>query len=377
MAKKDYYEILGVAKDASTDDIKKAYRKLALKYHPDRNPDNKDAESKFKEAANAYEVLSHDEKRQKYDRFGHDGVDGMGGFGGGQGGMNMDDIFSNFGDIFDGIFGGGGGFGGGRQQSRAAGPTPQRGHDRHISLAISLKESYEGTKKEVGYYHLFSCEGCSGSGMKPGGQASTCAKCQGRGQTQIQQGFFMYSQTCTSCKGEGYTITNPCGTCSGQSRKQKFDKFNVNIPKGIYNGAELRITSKGDSGLFGGPPGDLYITINVKQDKKFQRIEDDLVTKVTLTYPQLTLGGTLEIENIDGEKETIKIPKGSPVGNKILVPGKGFAHIRGRGCGNLVVVTDCHIPKKLSKEAKEALKTYASIIGNETDEKKSFFKMFF
>ncbi|HJM68624.1 MAG TPA: DnaJ C-terminal domain-containing protein, partial [Candidatus Babeliales bacterium] len=176
---------------------------------------------------------------------------------------------------------------------------------------------------------------------------------------------------------EGFTISDPCVNCTGQSRKPKFENLSVNIPKGIYNGAELRIAGKGDAGLFGGPPGNLFISINVKQDKKFQRIEDDLVTTVTLTYPQLVLGGQLEIENINGEKETIKVTKGCPVGNKIIVPGKGFAHIRGRGNGNLVVITDCHIPKKPSKEAKEALKKYADIIGKETDDKKSFFKMFF
>ena len=376
MAKKDYYEILGVSRDASTDDIKKAYRKLALKYHPDRNPDNKEAEAKFKEAAAAYEVLSKEDKRKKYDQFGHDGVEGMGGFGG-QSGMNMDDIFANFGDIFENIFGGGGFGGGGRQQQRPTGPIPQQGHDRHISLAITLQESYEGCKKEVGYYHLYSCEICNGSGMKKGATAKTCPKCLGNGQVQYRQGFFMYSQSCGECKGEGYIISDPCESCNGQSRKQKFDKFTVNIPKGIYNGAELRIAGKGDAGLFGGPPGNLFISVNVKQDKKFQRIEDDLVTTATLTYPQLVLGGQLEIENIDGTKETIKVPKSCPVGNKIIVPGKGFAHIRGRGNGNLVVITDCHIPKKLSKEAKEALKQYDDIIGKETDEKKSFFKMFF
>lgn len=378
MAKKDYYEVLGVSRDASTDEIKKAYRKLALKYHPDRNPDNKEAEDKFKEAAAAYEVLSNDDKRKKYDQFGHDGVDGMGGFGG-QSGMNMDDIFSNFGDIFENIFGGGGGgfHQGGRQRTRPSGPMPQRGHDRHISLDISLKDSYEGTKKEVGYYRSFPCDTCKNTGMKEGAKAETCQKCQGSGQVQFRQGFFMYSQSCAPCSGEGYTISDPCATCSGQSRKQKFDKFTVNVPAGIYNGAELRIAGKGDAGLFGGPAGDLYININVQPDKIFRRDEDDLVTNVTLTYPQLVLGGELEITNIDGTKETIKIPKGCPVGNKLSVSGKGFAHIRGKGRGDLVVITECHIPKKPSKEAREALAEYAKIIGNDTDEKKGFFKMFF
>ncbi|MBT4855799.1 J domain-containing protein [bacterium] len=373
---KDYYEILGVSRDASTDDIKKAYRKLALKYHPDRNPDNKEAEAKFKDAASAYEVLSKPDKRKKYDQFGADGVNGAGGFGG-QGDMNMDDIFANFGDIFDNIFGGGGFGGGGRQQSRPTGPTPQRGHDRQISLSITLKESYEGCNKEVGYYHLFSCDTCTGSGMKKGSTANTCEQCHGSGQQQFQQGFFMYSRSCDLCQGEGYIISNPCATCAGQSRKQKFDKFNVKIRKGISSGTTLRIPDKGDAGLFGGPAGSLLITISVKQDNKFQRVEDDLVTRVTLTYPQLVLGGQLEIENIDGKKEIIKVSKGTPVGNKIVVPGKGFERIRTRGSGNLVVITDCHIPKKPSKEAKDALKKYAEIIGNDTDEKKGFFKMFF
>ena len=375
MSKKDYYGILGVDKSASQDEIKKAYRKLALKYHPDRNPDNKEAEEKFKEAAQAYEVLSDKGKRKQYDQFGHSGVEGMGA-GTGPGGMNMDDIFSAFGDIFGDIFGGGGP----RRRATGGGPEPRRGHDLHKSISITLKEAFTGTKQEIKYYRFFNCETCAGKGTKPGTTVQTCKSCNGTGQINMKQGFFMYSQTCSSCAGEGYQISDPCTACSGQSRTQKYDKFTVNIPKGIFNGAELRITSKGDAGVYGGSSGDLFLQINVIPDKKFSRVEDNIEVQVMLTYPQLVFGAQLEIENIDGSKITIKIPKGCPAGERLFIPGKGFARLRSKGCGDLVVITQCHIPKKLDKEAQGKLKEYAKIIGNKPTEDgggiAGFFKKF-
>lgn len=351
MNKRDYYETLGVGKGASQDDIKKAYRKLALKYHPDRNPDNKQAEEKFKEAAEAYEVLSDAKKRQKYDQFGHAGMEGGTDY---HQYRDMSDIFESFGDIFGSMFG--------QQRAsrgRRSGPTPQRGHDLSQSLAISLKESFVGCKKEIRIFHYVGCATCSGSGCQKGTKPTICAQCNGTGQTMRQQGFFTFAQACSACYGQGFAITSPCTACRGQSRVQKHNKLIVNIPAGIYNGAELRVANKGDAGIFGGQSGDLYINITVKADKKFHRENSDLVTTLNLTYPQMVFGAQLEIESIDGSKETIKVPKGCPVGKRIFVAGKGFKNLRGVGKGNLVIIPQCHIPRRLSAQAKAALEDYS------------------
>ena len=374
---RDYYEILGVARTASADEIKKAYRALALKYHPDRNPGNKEAEEKFKEASGAYDVLSDAKKRQQYDQFGHAGMNMGGGGQGGPGGMNMEDIFESFGDIFGDMFSGG------QSRSRAkkkAAPEPRRGHDLQKEIQITLKEAYVGTSTDVGYNHFIPCETCKGKGAAKGTSYQTCPTCAGSGQMNFRQGFFMYSQPCSQCHGEGFIIPSPCPDCKGQSRKQIYDKFSVNIPKGIYDGAELRVAGKGDAGVFGGPSGDLILVVHVMPDKNFKRTGDDLVGSVLLTYPQLVLGSQVEIENIDGTKETIKIPKGCPVGEKITIAGKGFQKLRGNTRGNLVIVTKCSIPTKLSAESKELLTKYAGIIGNQPEDKDgnilSFFKKF-
>lgn len=374
MEKRDYYAILGVDKSASEQEIKAAYRKLALKYHPDRNPGNKEAEEKFKEAAAAYEVLSDAQKRKQYDQFGHAGVEGGMGGAGGPGGMNMDDIFSSFGDIFGDIFGTN------QRTRKKQGPTPAQGHDLYKEISITLKESFVGTKKEVAYNHFIPCATCNSKGTKKGTSAQPCPACDGMGQKQYRQGFFMYSQTCQKCNGQGYIIPSPCPTCSGHSRVQFYDKFTVTIPSGIYDGAELRIQGKGDAGVYGGQTGDLYIKIHVMPDKTFKRVADDLVCSVSLTYPQLVLGCQIDIESIDGTKEAIKVPKGCQVGEQIIMPGKGFAKLRGTARGNLVVVTKCHIPKKLSPEAKKALTEYAELTAHteSSDESSisSFFKKF-
>lgn len=373
MSKRDLYEVLGVSKTASQDEIKAAYRKLAMKYHPDRNPNNKEAEDKFKEAAAAYEVLSDSQKRQQYDQFGPEGMNGMGGMGGHQ---NMDDIFANFGDIFESMFGGGGGFNQNRNQGQ---PQAQRGHDRHSELSISLKDAYTGTKREINYAHLASCETCKGKGMEPGTAAKTCTKCKGSGQVQYRQGFFVYAQGCTTCSGVGYTIPSPCKTCGGRSRKQVQEKLTINIPAGIFNGAELRVAGKGDAGVYGGPTGDLFLNIQVQEDKHFQRVGDNLECPVMLTYPQLVFGCQIDVENIDGAKESIKIPKGCQVGERVIIAGKGFQSLKTKTRGNLVIITQCQIPKKLDESAKETLKQFSEQIGTDVSDsgsKSGFFKKF-
>ena len=369
MSKRDYYEVLGLSKSADVAEIKKAYRKLAMKYHPDRNPGNKEAEEKFKEAAEAYEVLSDQQKRAQYDQFGHSGYQNM--HGGGHN-MNMDDIFKNFGDIFGG-FDFGDIFNQGRQQRKKSGPTPQRGHDLAQEITISLKESYLGTTKEISYYHAFACSECNHQGYKNKADLHACTTCKGSGQVRFQQGFFAISQACSSCQGQGYTINNPCTFCKGQSRKQEFERVEVKIPKGIFDGAELRMAGKGDAGVFGGPSGDLFLKIKITPDSAFKRVENDLVCNLMLTYPQLVLGSQVEIKHIDGSKITIKVPKGCPVGEKIIIPGKGFEKIRGYGTGNLVIVTQCHIPKKLNSEQKSLLQKYSEKIGTNVSDNKDGF----
>jgi molecular chaperone DnaJ len=374
MNSSNYYDILGVSRTSSQEDIKKAYRKLALKYHPDKNPDNKSAEEKFKEAAQAYEVLSDEKKRRQYDQFGHSAFTNMGSGNTSSHGMNMDDIFNQFGDIFGDIFGGQG------QSGRKSAPEARRGHDLYKEVQVTLKESFLGTSKELAFYHFAICQDCSGKGATKGTSAHQCTKCNGSGQMNFRQGFFMYSQTCDGCGGHGYTIPSPCQTCKGQSRTQLYDKFTIAIPAGVFDGAELRKTGKGDAGVYGGRTGDLLMRIQVLPDKTFKRIQDDLICYITLTYPQLVLGSQVEIESIDGSKEMIKIPKGSAVGERIMVPGKGFTTLRGKVKGNLIVITKCHIPKKLAPESKKLLAQYSEIIGTDTNQGdgsiSSFFKKF-
>jgi molecular chaperone DnaJ len=374
MNKTDYYKILGVERSASTDDIKTAYRKLAMKYHPDRNPDNKTAEDKFKEATEAYEVLGDTQKRTQYDQFGHSGMNnGMGSGGHGHtSNMNMNDIFENFGDIFGSMFGDGA-----TKNRRKKGPQPQAGLSLTKEIEITLQEAFIGTKKEIAFHHFFTCEACSGSGARTGTSAQTCSTCKGSGEMHFQQGFFMYAQACTSCSGKGFIIATPCATCNGQSRIQRYDKFTVNIPRGIFDKAELRVSEKADAGLYGGPAGDLFLQIRVKEDKTFKRDQDDLICTVMLTYAQLALGCQVDVESIDGTKHSIKIPKGCPVGEKIIIPSEGFYKLRGKTRGNLVIITQCFIPTKLSADAKKKLQEYSDLVGTQASNADGFITSFF
>lgn len=371
--KRDYYEILGVQKNASQDEIKKSYRKLAMQYHPDRNPGNQEAEEKFKEATEAYEVLSDQNKRQKYDQFGHAGM-GSGDFGQH---ANFSDIFENFGDIFEGIFG----QAGHKRSRKKGGPTPQQGHDLSQRIDITLQEAYTGTKKELKIYHYQPCQTCKSTGCKDGAKPTECTTCKGMGNIHYQQGFFAYSQPCSSCYGQGFKISSPCSDCRGQSRVQKHDKLTITIPAGIYQNAELRVPGKGDAGIFGGPSGDLYLAISITTHPKFYRRENDLVTTLNLTYPQLVLGCQVEIENIDGIRETIKVPKGCPVGKEIKIAEKGFQKLHGKGSGDLIIITNCDIPTKLNDETKQTLLDYAEKLGNNSSSSSAggisgFFKRF-
>ncbi len=354
MNKLDYYEILGISRSATPEEVKSAYHKLARKYHPDRNPNNKDAEEKFKAAAEAYETLSDGEKRAQYDRFGHEYNNAIGG--GGAHDVDMEDIFQNFGDIFGSMFGG-------QQRRKKNKPEKKAGSDLLKELDITLKEAFLGTKKEVSYYHFFVCEPCKGTGAKVGTQINTCAECKGYGQIHRSQGIFVYAQACSACNGEGYIIPTPCTTCKGQSRMQNFDTFEVTIPRGIFDGAELKVAKKGDAGVYGGATGSLLIRVRVIPDRQFKRVDDDLQCTIMLTYPQLVFGCQVDITSIDETKHTLKVPKGCAIGERIVIAGQGFASIRNNNRGNLVVITQCHIPAKLSSEAKEKLAEYSKILG--------------
>jgi molecular chaperone DnaJ len=360
MAQRDFYEVLGVSRTATLAEIKAAYRKLALQYHPDRNPDNKEAEEKFKEAAAAYEVLSDEEKRRSYDQFGH----ATSGMGGGQGpNMNMDDIF----DIFNQMFGeGGGGAGTTKRRKKATGPAPRRGSDLQQDLAITLKESYTGATKQIKIYHYISCATCEGKGAQKGTSYTMCTKCKGSGQLAYSQGFFTFAQPCNTCEGEGFIIQSPCSTCKGRSRVQTYEVITFTLPAGVYDGSELRLAHKGDAGVYGGETGDLILRVSVTNDKRFQRVGDDLVAQLVLSYPQLVFGCHIEVTLIDDTKETIKVPKGCQVGERIRISGKGFPKLKTSARGDFVIVTQCSIPKQLSAESKEHLKSYAASIGEET-----------
>lgn len=352
MAKQDYYDILGVKRDASVDDIKAAYRKLALKYHPDRNPGDKQAEDKFKEVASAYEVLSDAAKRQQYDQFGH--AEDMHGGSPFSSGMDMSDIF----DMFEHMMNGGAGRPK-RKKSAPTGPNPREGQNLNSDISISLKDSFTGVSQAIREYRYVACETCSGKGAAAGSKFTTCSTCKGQGQIAYRQGFFSFGQTCQACGGEGITISDPCKTCKGQSRVRKYDTFTVNIPAGMPNGVALRIAGKGDAGMYGGPTGDFYLTIHVLADKNFSRVDNDLIATLPLTYPQLVFGCTMDIASLDGSMVTVKIPKGTSSGERVTISGKGFKKLKGSGAGDLVIIAHCIIPKKLSTEAKDALKTYA------------------
>ncbi len=347
MSKRDYYDVLGVSRDASDQDIKSAYRKLALKHHPDRNQSNPEAEEKFKEAAEAYAVLADPDKRAAYDRFGHAGVSATGGSGG------FDPtIFADFGDIFGGlrdIFGFGDFFGGGGRRG-----GPQRGSDLRYDLEISFEESAKGMETSVQIPRQETCETCRGSGAAPGTSPTVCPQCGGRGQIRYQQGFFTVAQTCRQCGGEGRIITKACPECRGHGHLPRQRKLTVRIPAGIASGQRLRLYGEGEAGPGGGPSGDLYVVVHVQEHELFRREGDDLYCRVPITFPILALGGEITVPTLAGP-EKLTVPEGTGTGHVFRLRGKGMPSISGRGRGDLHIVVEVVTPKKLTKEQRHLL----------------------
>ena len=370
--KRDYYEVLGVSKGASDDEIKKAYKKLARKYHPDLNPDNKEAEEKFKEANEAYEILSDKEKRSRYDQFGHAGVDPNFGAGGGfDGGFDFGDL----GDIFGSFFGGG--FGGGRRTNPNA---PQRGESLRMSLILSFEEAAFGCEKAVTVERLEPCGACQGSGCAEGTTPEVCPDCHGTGTVQVRRqtpmGVFATSSPCSRCGGKGKIIHQPCRECRGAGAVRKRKTIQASIPAGIDNGQTISIRGQGNAGKNGGPAGDLLITITVRPHELFRREGTSVLCEAPITFAQAVLGAELEIPTIDG-KVKYDLPEGTQSGTTFRLKGKGIPAINGRGRGDQYVTVYIETPRNLNKEQKEALKKFAESVGdNNYEERKKFFKKF-
>ena len=365
MASRDYYEILGVSRDASASDIKKAYRKLAMKHHPDQNPDDPNAEDKFKEIGEAYEVISDEDKRAAYDRYGHDAFKQSGG-GGGRGGFHDPmDIFSQVfggrgggGSMFDEFFGGGGG-------QRGGASSKKRGSDLRYDLEITLEEAAEGVEKELEIEKYASCKKCSGSGSKSKGtSAKACTTCGGRGIVGQQRGIFIQQTTCPECRGAGQVISDPCGDCGGDGRKQEPERVKIRIPAGVDDGTRLRSTGKGDSGIRGGAAGDLYVFLHLRDHDVFQREADDLYCEVPLPFSTAALGGELEVPTLTGSA-TMKVPAGTQGGTTFRLRDRGMPALSGRGKGDLHVEVQVEVPTKLSSEQKEKLREFTESIGEE------------
>ena len=347
MSKRDYYEILEVSRTASDQEIKSSYRKLALKFHPDRNQGDKKAEEKFKEAAEAYAILSDSDKRARYDRFGHAGVGGSQGFDPSQF-TGFEDIFGGLGDIF--------GFGGG---GRRAGP--QRGADLRYDLEIPFEQSAKGVETHIQIPRHEACETCKGNGAAPGTSPATCPQCRGSGQLRYQQGFFTVARTCGQCRGAGKVVTKPCPDCRGNGTIEQTRKLTVKIPAGIATGQRLRLSGEGEAGTLGGPPGDLYVVIFVREHEFFQRDGNNLHCTVPLAFTTLALGSEIKVPGIDGD-ESVKVPESTQTGTTFRLRGKGMPDVSGRGRGDLLVTVQAITPKKLSKEQKKLLEQLAATL---------------
>jgi molecular chaperone DnaJ len=358
VSKRDYYEILGVSRTATDNEIKSAYRKLAMKHHPDRNPGDHAAEDKFKEAAEAYAILADPDKRSAYDRFGHAGVSSAAG-----GGAGFDpSVFQEFGDFADilgNMFGFGDLFGGGRRRG-----GPQRGADLRYDLEISFEESARGAETTIQIPRQENCETCSGSGAAPGSSPATCPQCHGQGQVRFQQGFFTVARTCPQCRGAGKIVTKPCTTCRGAGRVTRERKITVKIPAGIATGQQLRLQGEGEAGAAGGPSGHLYVVVHVQEHEFFRRDGVNLFCEIPVNFTTLALGGDIQVPTLDGS-ETVKVPDGTQTGTTLRLRGKGMPDVNGRGRGDLFATVQVRTPKKLTKEQKHLLEQVAKAFPKE------------
>lgn len=362
MSKRDYYTVLGVSRDADESTLKKSYRKLAMQYHPDKNPGDQEAADRFREAAEAYDVLSDPEKRSRYDQFGFAGVSGSGsGFGGG-GFQNMEDIFSSFGDIFGDIFGGRAG-----RSSQQRGP--RRGADLRYMLEVDLKTCITGDEREIEFDTEQTCASCTGSGAQKGTSVATCSTCGGRGQVLRSQGFFQISTTCPTCSGQGQTIKDPCRECRGQGRVEAHRKIRVKIPKGVDNGNRLRISGEGEGGYAGGPSGDLFVEIRVEPHPNFERRASDLIGRARVDYLDAILGGEIEVDT-PFEKTKIAVPAGAQPGDLLRLKGEGVPSLKSGARGDILYQVDLQIPTTLSSQEREKLQEIRESRGGASAPKK-------
>ena len=361
----DYYEVLGCARDASDQEIKSAYRRLALKYHPDRNPGDREAEDKFKEAAEAYSVLGDADKRQRYDRFGHAGLGGAGGF--------DPSTFADFGDILGDLFGFGDVFG--RRQRGG----PRRGADLRYNLELTFTEAAFGVETQVEIARADTCSGCKGTGAAPGTTATTCANCRGAGQVAFQQGFFTVARTCGKCRGTGKVVATPCDTCRGQGLVEAERKLQIKVPAGVDTGSQLRIAGEGEGGTAGGPPGDLYVVVRVADHAFFKRDGTSLFCEMPVSFPQAALGATLDVPTLDGGTSRLQIPAGTQAGTSFRIRGQGVPHLGSRGRGDLHVTVRVAVPARLNAEQRKAVEQLAKIlpvpVPGEKDERSVLEKM--
>ena len=369
MAKRDYYDVLGVSKGASADELKKAYRTKAKELHPDRNADNPDAESKFKEANEAYEVLKDADKKAAYDRYGHAAFEG--GMGGGPrpGAGGQGDFASAFSDVFEDLFGdfmGGGGQRGGRQRA-------SRGSDLRYNLRVSLDEAYNGLQKAITVPTSIACNSCSGSGAEGGAEPQTCPTCSGMGKVRAQQGFFTVERTCPTCGGIGQIIKNPCKSCGGAGREQKDRALSVNIPAGVETGTRIRLAGEGEAGLRGGPQGDLYIFIEVEDHELFQRDGTDLFCRVPVSMINAAIGGDVEVPTIDGGRSRVKVPAGSQSGRQMRLRSKGMPALRGGSHGDMFIELAVETPVNLTSKQKELLREFEKLSEENNPHLSSFF----
>ena len=368
--KRDYYEVLGVGRSTSAEEIKRAYRKLAVKFHPDKNPDDPHAEEKFKELGEAYDVLMDGDKRAAYDRFGHSAFEQGGGFRGG-----FHDPF----DIFREVFGGGGGIGGGIFETffggvAGRGEDRQRGADLRYDMQITLEEAAFGAEKEIEVRKLDVCDKCGGTGAESGSRSINCPVCGGRGQVISSRGFFQVSQTCPRCGGVGHIVEKPCSGCDGEGRLEKTSRIKLKIPAGIADGSRLRSPRNGEAGIRGGPQGDLYVVVHVQEHKIFQREEDNLYCEVPIPFSLATLGGEVPVPTLEG-KANLKVPAGTQSGQMFRLRGKGLVHVNGREHGDLLVRVMVEVPTRLNAEQRAKLEEFAELCGEEnTPLRKSFFE---